>query len=89
MAEPKKWNAILYPHLAEKSMNMVEAENKLVFMVKRKATKAQIKEDIENSFGVKVASVNVEITTKGMKKAYVRLGPADSASDIASRLGIL
>ena len=40
MAEPKKWNAILYPHLAEKSMNMVEAENKLVFMVKRKATKA-------------------------------------------------
>jgi large subunit ribosomal protein L23 len=85
----REWKVILYPHLAEKSMNLVEAENKLVFMVSRKATKKEIKQDVENSFNVKVDSVNVEITPKGGKRAYVRLGPQDSASDIASRLGML
>ena len=87
--EAGAWKVILYPHLAEKSMNMVEAENKLVFIVNRKASKREIKEDVENSFKVRVESVNVELTTKGSKKAYVKLGPQDSAADIASRLGML
>ena len=36
------WETLMYPHLAEKSMKMVEAENKLVFMVRRNARKGQI-----------------------------------------------
>jgi large subunit ribosomal protein L23 len=82
------WSVILYPHLAEKSMGMVESQNRLVFMVRRKATRAEIREDVERSFGVKVKSVNVEITPDG-KKAYVRLSPESSASDVASRLGVI
>ena len=83
------WKVLMYPHLAEKSMNMVELENKLVFVVNRKANRAQIKEAVEKGFKVKVVSVNMLITQKGVKKAYVKLSPKDMASDIASRMGMI
>ncbi len=87
--KPKTWNVLIHPQLAEKSMNMVEMENKLVFIVRRNATKAQIKREFEETFNVKVNKVNVEITPKGQKKAYIKLSPEHSAEDIASRLGML
>lgn len=83
------WKVLIYPHLAEKSINMVELENKLVFIVKKNAIKSQIKEAVENGFNVKVLSVNVEITMKGQKKAYIKLSPEHSAADIATRLGMI
>ena len=83
------WDIAKFPHLTEKSMNMVEMENKLVFVVARKVRKQQIKEAIEKEFGVTVADVNMIITTKGQKKAVVKLSEKDSASDIASRMGML
>ncbi len=87
--EYNPWKTLLYPHLAEKSMNMVELENKLVFLVKRDSTRAQIKEAVEKGFKVKVISVNMMITRKGIKKAYVKLSPDSMASDIASRMGMI
>jgi large subunit ribosomal protein L23 len=87
--ETEPWSILMHPHLAEKSMKMVEAENKLVFMVKRNANKGQIKEAIESAFGVKVTKVNFEITMQGQKKAYVKLRPEFSASDIATRMGMI
>ena len=83
------WKVLRFPHLAEKSMNMVELENKLVFIVDRNATKAQVREAVERGFATKVGKVNLEITQKGVKKAYVKLIPENAASDIASRLGML
>jgi large subunit ribosomal protein L23 len=83
------WDILKYPQLAEKSMNMVETENKLVFIVNKKATKADIKQAIEKAFQVKVQSVSVMTTTKNEKKAFVKLHPDYSASDIASRMGML
>jgi large subunit ribosomal protein L23 len=83
------WETLMYPHLAEKSMKMVEAENKLVFMVRRTARKSQIKDAIENAFNVKVTKVNFEITMAGQKKAYVKLSPEFSAADIATRMGMV
>jgi large subunit ribosomal protein L23 len=83
------WEILMYPHLAEKSMKMVEAENKLVFMVKRNARKVQIRDAIEAAFGVKVTKVNFEITMAGQKKAYVKLSQEFSASDIATRMGMV
>ena len=85
----KGWNVLMYPHLAEKSMNIIETENKLVFIVKRNACKEDIKKEIEKLFDVKVKKVNVEITREGQKKAYIKLAPEFKASDIATRLGIL
>lgn len=83
------WSVLMYPQLAEKSMNMVELENKLVFVVNKKSTKEEIKEAIESKFNVRVIKVNVEVTMKGEKKAYIKLHPDDSAADIASRMGML
>jgi len=83
------WKILQYPHLAEKSMNMVEMENKLVFVVRRNASREKIKEAVEKGFGVKVLAVNVMITRKGHKKAYIKLGADYSAADIATRLGMI
>jgi large subunit ribosomal protein L23 len=83
------WSIINYPHLTEKSMNMVELENKLVFIVSKDADKSEIKEAIETEFGVKVQWVRTEITTRGQKKAYVKISPEFSAADIASKLGMI
>jgi len=98
MAEEKKQekvertllgNIIIYPHLTEKSMNMVELENKLVFIVNKKANKKKIKEAVEREFDVKVDCVKTEITTRGQKKAYVKINPEFSAADVASKLGMI
>ncbi len=83
------WKVLIYPHLAEKSMNMVEFENKLTFIVRRTATKKDIKEAVENLFDVKVLKVQTETTTKGTKKAYAKLSPETPASEIAARLGMV
>ncbi|MBM3303949.1 MAG: 50S ribosomal protein L23 [Candidatus Aenigmarchaeota archaeon] len=83
------WVVLTYPHLTEKSMNLVERNNVLVFIVNMKATKAQVKEAVEKGFGARVVSVKVEITRKNQKKAYVRLAEGVLASDIATRLGMI
>ena len=83
------WDTLVYPHLTEKSMNMVEIENKLVFIVNRKANKNEIKEAIESEFEVKVDWVKTEITTRGQKKAFIKISPDFSAADIASKLGMI
>lgn len=83
------WQVLIYPHLAEKSMNMVEFENKLTFIVRRTATKKDIKEAIESLFGVKVIKIQTETTTSGTKKAYAKLSEDTPASEIASRLGMV
>ena len=83
------WDVLMFPHLTEKSINMVEMENKLVFVVRRDAKKNEIKDAIEKEFNVKVQDVKTEITRKGYKKAYIKLKPDYSAADIATKLGML
>lgn len=83
------WKVLMYPQLAEKSMNMVELENKLVFIVNPKASKEDIKKAVEKNFEVRVIKVSTMVSTRGQKKAFIKLHPDDSAADIASRLGML
>ncbi len=42
-----------------------------------------------STFNVKVLAVNMVITQKGTKKAYIKLSPDNLASDIASRMGMI
>jgi len=77
-----------YPYITEKSVALIDAENKLVFVVDRKANKKQIKEAFEKMFEVKVDKVNTEITLKGEKKAYIKLKPENKARDVAAKLGV-
>ena len=80
---------IKYPVMTEKAMRMVEEENKLVFIVDRRANKPSIKRAVEELFDVEVEKVWTLITPRGEKKAIVKLKPEYKAVDVAMRLGIL
>ncbi|WP_297436761.1 50S ribosomal protein L23 [Thermococcus sp.] len=82
------YRVIVRPLVTEKAVSMIERENKLTFIVNRRATRADIKRAVEEMFEVKVEKVNVLLTMKGEKKAYVKLKPEYDASEIAARIGL-
>lgn len=82
-------DVVMYPLMTEVASRMLEAENKLVFVVNLKASKGEIKRAIEELYEVRVERVNVAITSKGLKKAFVKLHPDYKAVDVAIKLGIL
>jgi large subunit ribosomal protein L23 len=77
------------PISTEKSIRLMESENKLVFVVDKKATKQEIKAEIERIFKAKVNNVNTLISPKGIKKAYVEFDAETPAIDIATDLGLM
>jgi len=83
------YDVILYPLMTEATSRMIETENKLVFIVNLKATKTDVGRAVEELYEVAVKKVNVLITPRGKKKAFVKLHPDYKASDIAIRLGVL
>ncbi len=83
------YEVMLYPLMTESASLMVEKENKLVFMVNIKATKKDVKRAVEELYEVEVEKVNVLITPKSEKKAFVKLHPDYKAVDVAIKLGIL
>ena len=84
-----KHNIIKYPMMTERSVNMIENENKLVFIVDRRANKLEIADEIKQLYEVEVAEINTSITKEGEKKAFVKLKDEYDASEVAIRLGIL
>jgi large subunit ribosomal protein L23 len=83
------YKVIKHPLMTEVTSRMLETENKLVFIVDKAASKKEIKKAVEHLYEVAVAEVNVLITPKGEKKAYVKLHPDYKAVDVAIKLGIL
>jgi ribosomal protein uL23 len=81
--------AVKYPLSTEKSLRLLESENKLVFVVDKKATRAEIKANIEEAFKVKVLNVNIMVSPRGLRKAYVALSEDTPALDIATQLGMM
>ena len=79
---------IKYPLSTEKSVKLMESENKMIFIVGKKATKTEIKKEFEEMFKVKVLKVSTSVQ-KGLKKAYIKLPPENPAIDIATKLGIM
>ncbi len=77
------------PLSTEKDIRLMEKENKIVFIVDNKATKEEIKKEVEERFKVKVVKVNTMYDTNGKKKAYVKLSEETPAIDIATELGLL
>lgn len=80
---------VLYALMTEKAVGLIESENKLTFVVNRRARKRDIKAAVEELYDVRVDRVNVVTTMKGVKKAYVKLHPDYKASEVAIKLGIL
>ena len=78
-----------YPRATEKAIRLIDTENKIVFVVELKATKATIKAEMERLFKVKVDKVNTLIGPDGKKKAYIKLSQETPAIDLAIKLGLM
>ena len=78
-----------HPLATEKSIRLMESENKLVFVVDRRATKLDIKKAVESLFKAKVVAVNTHNAVTGEKRAYITLSRETPAIDIATSLGIM
>ncbi len=82
-------STIKNPLSTEKSIRLMESENKLIFAVDKRAKKEEIKKDIEELFKARVVHVNTFITNKGQKRAYVKFSDETPAIDIATQLGLM
>ena len=79
---------IQHPYVTEKATMMAEKDNVLQFIVDVNDTRTNVKREIETLFKVKVANVNMMLTSKGKKKAIVSFSEPNTATELASRLGI-
>ena len=89
MIKMEPYKVIKHPLSTEKSIRLMESENKLIFVVDKKSTKKDIKKAIEEVFKVKVEKVNTFISPKGEKRAYVKFSMETPAIDIATQLGLM
>jgi large subunit ribosomal protein L23 len=82
-------DVIIYPTMTERSVYMIENENKLVFIVHREANKNDIAKAIKELYEVEAEEINTLIDRQGKKKAFIKLKEGFSASEVAIKLGIL
>ncbi|MCX6803315.1 MAG: 50S ribosomal protein L23 [Candidatus Diapherotrites archaeon] len=80
---------VLYPLVTEKAVNMIEAENKITFIVNDNTNKQEIKKVLEEAYGIKIEKVNIIRDMKGRKKAIVRINKKFKAGELATKLGVL
>ena len=78
---------LLHPMVTEKTMMLMDKDNSLEFLVRRQATKPDIKAAIEQLFSCQVATVNTRITKDG-KRAIVKFTGDTTAEDIGMRIGV-
>ena len=67
------YKIIVKPHVTEKTMNLIDQNNELAFVVRRTSTKAQIKKAFEQLYDQEVARV---LTEEG------------EAEDVAVKMGV-
>jgi len=82
------YSIIIKPHVTEKTMNLIDMNNEITFVVNRKANKTQIKRAFEDLYGEKVAKVNTHISPRGEKVAYIKLVEEEMAEELAVRIGV-
>ncbi len=82
------YSIIIKPHVTEKTMNMIDQNNELAFVVKRSSNKPTIKMAFEQLYDEKVSRVNTHITPNGEKIAYIKLIEPEMAEEIAVKLGV-
>ena len=82
------YSIIIKPHVTEKTMNLIEENNEITFVVRRSANKRQIKRAFEELYDEKVSKVNTHINPKGEKVAFIKLAEEEMAEDLAVRIGV-
>ena len=83
------FDVVHHPLSTESAIKTIEDNNTLVFIVKKKTNKAQIKQAVQSLYRIKIKKVNTLITPKGNKKAYVKLTSDVDALDVANKIGIM
>ncbi len=79
---------MIKPITTEKAVRLIEANNTLLIEAGRRDSKDKIKKEFEETFKVKVDSVNTLL--HGNKKiAYIKLNAKNPAIDIATKLGMI
>ncbi|HUV61631.1 MAG TPA: 50S ribosomal protein L23 [Thermoplasmata archaeon] len=86
---------LLHPYVTEKTMNSMSGTpnqdlkdgNRLEFVVRRDATRAEVKRAFEERFEAKVEKVNIKVVKSG-KHAIIKLKKGYSAEEIGMRIGI-
>ena len=81
------YDVVYHPFVTEKTLFQMERENKLEFVVNRRADKTAIKKAVEKMFECNVADVNTKIRKDG-KHAIVKFHEDTSAEEIGMRIGI-
>lgn len=81
-------SVLVQPYITEKTFNMIEKENKLIFIVREKSTKQLIREAMSVLYDVEVIDINTARTIRG-KKAAVRFRNPNGARDLATTLGLV
>lgn len=92
---PKPHEILLHPYVTEKTLNLMSGTpaqdskdgNRIEFLVRKEATKPQIKAAFEAQFEVKVKKVYTFIRKDG-KHAIIKLQPGFSAEEIGMRIGV-
>jgi large subunit ribosomal protein L23 len=77
------------PYVTEKVTAMIDSNNSLEFLVNMRSTKPEIKKALEELYDIEVLSVRTMITSRGEKKAVVKLAGENTANELATRLGLL
>ncbi len=79
---------MINPITTEKAVRLIEINNVLIVEVDRRDSKTQIKKEFEETFNVKIDSINTLIR-KNKKLAYIKLNSKNPAIDIATKLGMI
>ena len=80
---------VLYALASEKAVSGIERENKLTLVVESKATKKDVKAEVEKNYGHKVKKVTTMNTPHGLKKAIVVFEKPGVALELAAKLKVI
>lgn len=72
----------------EKSVRLIEGENTITVIVDLRDKKDAIKKEAEETFNVKVDSINTHIQGN-VKFAYIKLNKKNPAIDVATKYGLI
>jgi len=81
-------SVLIQPYITEKTFNMIEKENKLIFIVGERSTKQLIREAMSVLYDADVMDINTSRTVRG-KKAAVKFKDPNGARDLATTLGLV
>ncbi len=82
-------DVLQYPLITEKVVGAIDKQNKISFIVHKKATKSDIKKALEELHQVRVLKITVSNDRKGRKRANVRLQKGFKAEELATKLGVI